>query len=224
MILTTLPLSALSCHASWTNRSVPMLKKTRKKLDHFCKRENNRKINSIVFLITSDHNMSEKPLFVGVIRNGSRWSIASDYFLRAKSWSESKSFLLGQITVEFPIVISPQYHKILFLSSKMIDRAIDLHDACRITPTNHGFSVMLSPKVIRKIKTFDFAAIGGPTDSKELFSAHFQHLTDRFVQRAWLTTPCNEIAVWGSRTKWVIRYTEYRNYTCLLYTSDAADE
>jgi len=28
--------------------------------------------------------------------------------------------------------------------AQMIERAIDLHYACRITPTNHGFSVMLS--------------------------------------------------------------------------------
>ena len=53
--------------------------------------------------------------------------------------------------------------------SKMIDRAIDLHDACRITPTNHGFSVMLSPKVIRKIKTFDPAVILALAEVKEIF-------------------------------------------------------
>ena len=75
---------------------------------------------------------------------------------------------LEKFTIGFPIVISPRYHKILIFCSKMIE-AIDLLDACRVTLTNHGFSGRLSPKVIRKIKTFDPAAIGGPTDSKELF-------------------------------------------------------
>ena len=58
----------------------------------------------------------------------------------------------------------------------MIDRAIDLLDACRITPTNHDFSDMLSSKVIRKIKTFDPAAIVALAEAKEIFSTHFQHL------------------------------------------------
>ena len=127
----------------------------------------------LIFLITLDDNLSEKPWFVGVIRTGSMRSIASDYFLVAKSWSESKILLWEKFTIGIPIVNAPQYHKAMLFCSKMIDRAIDLHDACRITPTNHGFSAMSSPKVIRKIKIFDPATIVALTEAKEIFFCSF---------------------------------------------------
>ena len=81
--------------------------------------------------------------------------------------------LLEKFTIGFPIVISPRYHKILIFCSKMIDRAIDLLDACRITPTNHDFSDKLSPKVIRKFKIFDPATIVALTEVKEIFFGSF---------------------------------------------------
>ena len=49
--------------------------------------------NVLIFLITLDDNFSEKLWFVGVIRTGSMRSIASDYFLVAKSWFERKPLL-----------------------------------------------------------------------------------------------------------------------------------
>ena len=81
--------------------------------------------------------------------------------------------LLEIFTIGFHIVISLRHHKILIFCSKMIDRAIDLLDACRVTLTNHVFFGRLSPKVIRKILKIDPAAIGGPTDSKGLFFDSF---------------------------------------------------
>ena len=76
--------------------------------------------NVLIFLITLDDNLSEKPWFVGVIRTGSMRSIASDYFLVAKSWSESKTMIWEKFTIGIPIVNAPQYHKIMILGHKRL--------------------------------------------------------------------------------------------------------